>query len=223
LSGLIKTQDGSYTLEHSDLDATYHSTHGALTESQVVFIKYGFEHLCNIGLKDIKILEIGFGSGLNALLTLLSSIEANINVDYTGIEYYPVGMDTVELLGYPDLLGTSSDVKEAFLAMHRDREVLIVTKSSKFNGRILVEDFFSMVLPSDHYDLIYFDAFGPGVQPELWNEQMSQNMYATLRSGGVLTTYCVQGAWRRHLKTQGFDVIKLPGPPGKREVMRAVK
>jgi tRNA U34 5-methylaminomethyl-2-thiouridine-forming methyltransferase MnmC len=223
LSGLIKTQDGSYTLEHSDLDATYHSTHGALTESQVVFIKYGFEHLFNIGLKDIKVLEIGFGSGLNALLTLLSSIEANINVDYTGIEYYPVDMDTVELLGYPDLLGTSSEVKEAFFTMHRDREVLFVTKSSKFIGRILIEDFSSMVLPSDHYDLIYFDAFGPGVQPELWNEQMSQNMYATLRSGGVLTTYCVQGAWRRHLKAQGFDVTKLPGPPGKREVMRAVK
>ena len=223
MSGLIKTQDGSYTLEHSELDATYHSTHGALTESKVVFIQYGFDHLKDIGLNDIRILEIGFGSGLNALLTLQSSIESNIHIDYTGIELYPVDLPTIHKLDYPGLLNVSSLIENTYIALHRDREVELNSSNSKFKGRILIEDFHEMTLPDEHYDLIYFDAFGPGVQPDLWNHAMAQKMYSTLRDGGVLTTYCVQGAWRRCLKAEGFDVTKLPGPPGKREVMRGVK
>ena len=218
---LLKTGDGSTTLHLPKWNEQYHSKHGAIQEALHVFIEHGFQYFYNQETpSSIAVLEIGFGTGLNALLTYLASKEKDaLHVDYTGLEAYPVALNEIETLNFAEQLGIS---KSEYTTLHsgvwEEAEVI----SDRFNltkKNIRFEDFTS----SEDFDLIYFDAFGPRVQPELWETAIFEQMFAALKPNGVLVTYSAKGEVRRTMQRVGFTVERLPGPPGKREMLRAVK
>ena len=223
---LEQTADGSYTLYVPELDEHYHSVKGALTESQHIFIEMGLKHS---PASDPHILEIGLGTGLNAFLTLLSAEETRRKVHYTGIERYPLAEETLKQLDYPRLIGKQHE--EDYYAIHRapwDTE----TEVSPWFTLHKIEDDFTRLFNSaegsrpavPRYDIIYFDAFAPEKQPEMWEQSLFDTLYKVLNDGGILTTYCAKGVVRRMLQTAGFTVERLPGPPGgKREILRATK
>lgn len=215
---IVKTEDGSATLYNCDLKEHYHSTFGALQESRHVFIKTGLDHLSS-ELDSINVLEVGFGTGLNALLALLWTNKNEKLVNYTGIEAYPVSMKTAEELNYPKIL----EVDEAtFLKMHSGG-----TESVNFSEHFIFELISGLIqetqLEESFYDLVFFDAFSPDTQPELWTELLFEKLNRSMKQGGILTTYSTKGIVKRALKSAGFSVEKLPGPPGKREILRAKK
>ena len=213
-----QTSDGSQTIYSDKFNETYHSVNGAITESNHVFIRNGL-HL--VEKPNINILEIGFGTGLNALLTLDYSIERNRSVFYRSIELYPLEKETYSRLSY--YKNVSYATHEQFLKLHecpwnQDFGITDLFTLHKANIDILVAQFVSA-----GYDLIYFDAFSPNQQPELWSLDIFRKVFDASNQGAVLTTYCAKGAVRRNLKEAGFMVERLPGPPGKREMLRAVK
>jgi tRNA U34 5-methylaminomethyl-2-thiouridine-forming methyltransferase MnmC len=217
---LLKTADGSYTLQIPEWDEQYHSKHGAIAEALHVFIKEGllfwFE---NNAVKEVSILEIGFGTGLNSYLSFLQTINNAWTINYTGVEAYPLSIEEVKTLEYPASLN-SPEVD--FLKLHKVpweansiiSENFQLTKQKKK---------FSEIHDQNTYDLIYFDAFGIRVQPELWTEEIFRIMFGALRPNGILVTYAANGNARRALIAAGFEVKRLPGPPGKKEMMRATK
>ena len=215
LGGTLQiTDDGSHTLFVPKIDECYHSTKGAIQESRHIFIEAGLKQCAK---SEINVLEIGFGTGLNALLTAL---ESDFSVRYTTIELYPVPIEQALKLNYPVLLGTESVV--LFEKIH----------SSPWNEKVQISENFSITkLNADFtrtefdekFDVIYFDAFSPEKQPEMWSEEMFRKLYLCASENAVLTTYCAKGAVRRAMKAAGFAVERLPGPPGKREIMRARK
>ena len=223
---IIVTADGSKTIYLPDWNEHYHSKHGAVQEAQHVFIKHGFQHRIESHLepdsesknKSISILEIGFGTGLNAFLTVLEANKSHVEIHYTGVEAFPVLDEELELLNYT----ATEEEKEIFKQLHK----ISWEKQTK-----LFENFwlqkqkkeFSKIDDTALYDLIYFDAFGVRVQPELWTEAIFKKMYQALKSKGVLVTYAAAGSVRRAMQASGFQVEKLPGPPGKREMLRASK
>lgn len=216
---LITTNDGSQTIFVEDLNETYHSIHGAIQEANHVFIDNG------LGLFDagaaVRILEVGFGTGLNALLTCLNANERKLGVDYIGVEAFPVEDQLLEKIEYPSFLVDGAE--DVFRQIHEcswneKQELSNYFALSKLNTKIeLLQE------PSESFDLIYFDAFGPAVQGELWQKPILEKMYQLLRPNGVLVTYCAKGQVKRDLKSVGFTVETLPGPPGKREMTRAIK
>lgn len=217
---ILKTGDGSYTLHIAEWNEQYHSKHGAIAEAIHVFIKEGLLYwTAKTSSREISIMEIGFGTGLNAFLTLLESQKHNFKINYTGIEAYPLDISEIELLNYPLLL-QAAEVN--FYKLHNtswDKKSSIsddfdLTKKKKFFSDITIEN---------RIDLIYFDAFGTRVQPELWTEQIFQIMYNALKPNGILVTYAANGNARRAMQTVGFSVERIPGPPGKKEMMRATK
>ena len=227
---VVITADGSSTIHLPEWDEQYHSKHGAIQEAYHVFIKHGLHHFCNSESNhessrevdnNIKILEIGFGTGLNAFITLLETKKLEINVDYVGIEGYPVSANEIEQLNYPNQL--KAEEKEAlFKIMHEVSWEEAHGISSNFS-LTKQNKFFSEIADENLYNLIYFDAFGARVQPELWTEAIFQKMYNALKTNGVLVTYAAKGSVRRAMQSVGFMVEKLPGPPGKREMLRATK
>jgi tRNA U34 5-methylaminomethyl-2-thiouridine-forming methyltransferase MnmC len=213
---IIETSDGSSTLYLPDKDETYHSTHGAMQESRHVFIEAGLRPLMEAGKKDIEVLEIGFGTGLNALLTLLEAKKTKVQVNYVSLEPYPLPDNILSHLNYGKLL----DANDAFEKIHSAEWNTLQTISQYFTLRKMkgaAQDF----SPSKKFDLIYFDAFAPRVQPELWTEELFRKLYGVLHAGGILVTYCSKGDVRRAMISAGFIVEKLPGPPGKRQMLRA--
>lgn len=223
MSMRILTKDGSYTLSHDVFDASYHSTHGALTESMTVFIQNGLHHMMSTTLNSIRILEIGFGTGLNFVLTLDACLNKDLKLTYTGIEKYPMTWDQVLQFEYLDLLAKPDQIKSIYQSAIKAHSYSGQCGSSILDFELNSCDFKTYAYPEEAYDLIYYDAFGPGIQPELWNQDMADKMAKALRADACLVTYCVQGQWRRHLIASGFSCEKLPGPPGKREVLRATK
>lgn len=219
---IIKTADGSVTIQLPDWNEQYHSKHGAVQEARHVFLKMGLYTLLERrNFSRLSILEIGFGTGLNAFLTLLEAERLGLNIDYTGVEAYPVASEEVELLNYPEAV-QAEDKSSYFKELHAsdwEKEVDI----SDFFKLIKQQKKFDKIRDSELYDLIYFDAFGARVQPELWTEEIFALMFKALKSGGVLVTYAAKGSVRRAMLASGFQVEKLPGPPGKREMLRAVK
>ena len=197
----------------------YHSKHGAIAEAKHVFIESGLAPLRKHSFSPLKILEIGFGTGLNAYLTLLEAEEWQWQVTYDGIEAYPVDSSEIEKLNYPELLGASV---ERFLKMHDSEwnEGIQITPHFQLQKRQIL---FNEIHNVSAYHLIYFDAFGPRVQPELWTEAIFRLMYSALKPGGVLVTYSAKGSVRRAMQSVGFVVERLPGPPFKREMLRASK
>ena len=215
---LEQTADGSYTLYVPELDEHYHSVKGALTESQHIFIDMGLNH-CTVAHPHI--LEIGLGTGLNCFLTYLSSKEQNRNIHYTGIERYPLNEETIHQLDYATLIGKG--YAKAYYAIHEAEWEKDVHLSDTFTLHKIEGDFTQYNFQGK-YDLVYFDAFAPEKQPEMWEQSLFEVLYKVMNPGGILTTYCAKGIVRRMLQTAGFFVERLPGPPGgKREILRATK
>lgn len=206
------TEDGSATLFVPELNEHYHSMKGARTESQHIFIETG---LMASTAPQPRVLEIGFGTGLNALLTLETAHRMKRPMHYTGIELYPLDWEEVETLGYSDNL--------LFRKLHDapwDEEVEI----SPYFTLLKIKGDANTVIYADCPDVVYFDAFAPDKQPYLWNERLFRSLFICMNNGGVLSTYSAKGVIRRMLKGIGFSVERLPGPPGgKREIIRAVK
>jgi len=216
-SELILTQDGSHTLFVPEIDECYHSTFGAMGESMLIFIQSGFNR-CE---KDnISVLEVGFGTGLNAFLTLLEDENRQKEVFYTAFELFPLAVEKAEQLNYPEMF--SPDKRFFFEKLHTSAWGEEVPLTPFFKLLKINADFIVSSLPSV-YDLIYFDAFSPEKQPEMWTQEIFQKIFDHCNENAILTTYCVKGNIRRSLQKTGFIVEKLPGPPGKREFLRAVK
>lgn len=219
---IISTADGSKTLWLKELNETYHSKHGALQESLHVFIENGLKHCLNSGKRDLRIFELGFGTGLNVFLTLKECMQnEGINVEIHSIEKYPVIPETVMKMEY-GLLDSLAPWKDFF------REIIEASWNEKvvlhgnFELKKISADFFEADMNSEFYDLIFFDAFGARAQSEMWTDQAFGICAKMIKRGGVLVTYASKGSARRALENAGFRVEKLPGPPGKREMMRAV-
>ena len=215
---LEQTADGSYTLYVPELDEHYHSVKGALTESQHIFIDMGLKHS---SVPSPRILEIGLGTGLNCFLTLLNAEEEKRHIHYTGIERFPLDMDVIKKLDYPSIIGKRHE--QDYLAIHQAPWEEDVALSSWFTLHKIQGDFTHYDFIKG-YDIIYFDAFAPEKQPEMWEQSLFNSLYEILNEGGILTTYCAKGVVRRMLQQAGFIVERLPGPPGgKREILRATK
>lgn len=215
---IIQTLDGSTTIYLQEWNESYHSKHGAIQEAQHVFIKNGLFLFQNT---QISILEIGFGTGLNAFITFLEAPKMNLSINYVGVEAYPISTDEVLSMNYVQELN-AIDKNFIFKIMHSSNweEEIIVSNEFSLTKR---KQFFETIEDIAQFDLIYFDAFGYRVQPELWSTDIFRRMYAALNKNGVLVTYAARGVVKRSLIEVGFNVEKLPGPPGKREMFRATK
>lgn len=219
---IIKTSDGSATIYLPEWNEHYHSKHGALQEALHVFIKTGFEHyILKNRPEKVSILEIGFGTGLNALLSFYEAERTKINIIYTGVEAYPVSTEELNALDYAEVV-SGENTSEIFQKLH-GTEWEERSEISTFFSLQKEKKFFSEITANEDFDLIYFDAFGPRVQPELWSEEVFENMYKGLKQNGVLVTYSAKGDVRRAMQAAGFTVERLPGPPGKREMLRATR
>lgn len=214
---IITTQDGSTTIHLPQWNESYHSKHGAIQEAYHVFIKNGF---CLFEGGPVSILEIGFGTGLNALITFLEAQKNGQTIDYVGVEAYPVTLDEALQMNYADALQVG--LSPIFEKMHQvDWEAK--TPISHTFSLTKRKQFFHDITDENQYDLIYFDAFGFRVQPELWSPEIFQKMFAALKPNGVLVTYACRSSIKKAMLDSGFFVEKLPGAPGKREMLRAIK
>jgi tRNA U34 5-methylaminomethyl-2-thiouridine-forming methyltransferase MnmC len=210
------TEDGSATLFSEKFGETYHSIHGAITESVHVFIDAAFNFIKS---DSVNVLEFGFGTGLNAYLTFLESSKCNRTVKYTSLELYPVSEEI--FLGLAQSEGILQ--QECFLKMHECPWGAENVISSHYSLCKEKTDFASFEYTPELYDVVYFDAFSPVTQPELWTKEIFDKVWYSMKRGGVLSTYCAKGEVRRNMKAAGFKVERLPGPPGKREMLRAIK
>lgn len=215
---LITTQDGSNSVFSEQYGVTYHSRFGAVTESAHVFITAGLRYKAAVQ-REISILETGFGTGLNAFMTWLEAERRNLKVRYLGLETYPIPETYTTALDYPAALGCPERTSD-FLSLHHCPwgTPHLLSEHFTFEKRQTPIEAFEQ---HGAFDLIYFDAFAPQAQPELWTEAVFARMYAALKPEGVLVTYCAQGHFKRTLKKVGFTVERLQGPPGKREMTRA--
>ncbi|HSP12188.1 MAG TPA: tRNA (5-methylaminomethyl-2-thiouridine)(34)-methyltransferase MnmD [Salegentibacter sp.] len=219
---IIKTGDGSVTIHLPEWDEQYHSKHGAVQEALHVFIKMGLQHFVEKSSKaQISILEIGFGTGLNAFLTFLESQKLQLEIMYTGVEAYPISAEEISALNYAEKLSVENQ-SWALQKMHDCPWEQHSGISDDFSLEKLQKKF-DEITAKDAFDIIYFDAFGARVQPELWTEEIFEIMYSALKMEGILVTYSAKGSVRRALQKVGFFVERLPGPPGKREMLRASK
>lgn len=229
---LIITEDGSHSLFVEELNEHYHSVHGAIRESKHVFIEAGLRYVnklkCFPGstTKQINILEIGFGTGLNAFLTILESQKWPDTIEYTSLEAFPLKEEFITALNYSNLLVEQSNSTMAlqllFNMMHLAEWNSQVSLTSKFKLHKIHNTLQEVVL-KDQFDLVYFDAFGPTAQPEMWDPSIFLKLWNAMADNGVLVTYCAKGSVKRTLKAIGFQVEALQGPPGKREMIRATK
>ena len=216
---IVITADGSHSIHLPEWDESYHSKHGAVQEAQHVFIKNGLD--CFLNKEKLSILEIGFGTGLNAYITLLESIKRNIPIKYYGIEAYPLTLSEVLNLNYSEVLD-----KNQYKGMYEEMHKGVWGKSFPLNETFELtkqQMFFQDIDDKEQFDLIYFDAFGYRVQPELWSVEIFKKMYDALLPGGILVTYAARTVIKKALVEVGFSVEILPGPPGKREMTRAKK
>jgi tRNA U34 5-methylaminomethyl-2-thiouridine-forming methyltransferase MnmC len=217
LHQLVTTSDGSHTIYIPEIDEHYHSVHGAVQESEYIFIRNGFD-ICSAD--PVSIFEIGFGTGLNALLTAARSIKGKREVFYTTVEKFPLDVDLIKTLNHHLYAG-----KEG-------RKISDKIHSADWDIMCNICPYFHLLkirsdLTTDqftgNYDLIYFDAFGPDKQSEMWTEDVFTRISEITKSNGILITYSAKGEVRRRLKACGFDVTLIPGPPGKRSIIRAIK
>jgi tRNA U34 5-methylaminomethyl-2-thiouridine-forming methyltransferase MnmC len=213
-SELLITSDGSHTLFVPEIDECYHSSHGAIQESQHIFIEAGLKHCTK---PEIHVLEIGFGTGLNAFLTLIEAETNQKNIHYTSLELFPVEIEKALQLNFSD--GYSIEFRKHFELLQTSPWNTNVRISPHFLLDKIEADFTAFEL-SNKYDVIYFDAFSPEKQPEMWSLKQFQKIAEHCNPGAILTTYCAKGIVRRTMQAAGFTVERLPGPPGKREILR---
>ncbi|RJE71462.1 tRNA (5-methylaminomethyl-2-thiouridine)(34)-methyltransferase MnmD [Reichenbachiella sp. MSK19-1] len=221
---IFETKDGSHSLLLPEMNETYHSTHGAITEAQYVFLEKGLAHYreMNPDQQVIRVLEIGFGTGLNAWLTALETNKSMESLVYTSLEKYPLAKEVTDQLNYVGQLGDE-----------KGQEVFDLVHAAAWNEQQKITELFSLIkvetdvfqfeVEEAVYDLIFFDAFAPSKQPEMWSPEVLAKMYQGLAQNGVLVTYCAQGQFKRDIKSAGFEIEELPGPPGKKEMTRATK
>jgi tRNA U34 5-methylaminomethyl-2-thiouridine-forming methyltransferase MnmC len=214
---LISTSDGSHTLYVPELDEHYHSVYGAVQESEFIFIRNGFD---SCDTDPLNILEVGFGTGLNALLTAVKSMAGSRKVNFTSLEKYPLDNGIINALNYNIFAGEKG--REIFDLIHSSPWNTRVNICRNFNLKKIETDF-TKEQPSGIYNLIYFDAFGPDKQPEMWTREIFTGIASVTEKNGILVTYSAKGEVKRNLKACGFEVTLLPGPPGKRQMIRAVK
>jgi len=228
---IITTGDGSHALFSEQFNEVYKSRHGAIEESKHVFIKSGLDYVLSSPLGEdarradgvaVRIFELGFGTGLNALLTMLEAERRNIKIDYTTIELYPVDIDTIKALNYTQQLGYEY-CYGPYHSLHlvRWNETHEITKY--FSFKKIQNSVFNQSLISNHYSLIYFDAFAYTHQPEMWSAEVFKKMYNALEPNGILVTYSSKVVVQKAMKEAGFTIEKIPGPPGRREMVRAHK
>lgn len=217
-SELKITEDGSHTLYVPEIDENYHSEHGAIQESRHIFINAGLKQSKK---QNINVLEIGFGTGLNVLLTAIEAAKSGIDIHYYTIEKYPVPIEKAHQLNYSQEISEKKS-KVLFEKIHLAEWETEVNISNNFILRKLNADF-TNYQPDTTFDVIYFDAFSPEKQPEMWKEELFQKIYNACNEGAILTTYCAKGIVRRTLQAVGFKVERLAGPLGKREILRAIR
>ncbi|MCC8145999.1 MAG: tRNA (5-methylaminomethyl-2-thiouridine)(34)-methyltransferase MnmD [Bacteroidales bacterium] len=207
------TTDGSHTLYIPELDEHYHSVNGAVQEARHVYIEAAFNQYRK---QEIRVLEMGFGTGLNVLLTLLEARKREVRVIYTALDKYPLPAEILNSLNYVDI----------------DKEMFAKIHAASWNAPVHIEDFCTLhkVQIDFHdyeypgkYDVVYYDAFGPDKQSDVWDQSLFDIIHSSMNSGGILSTYCAKGEIRRRMKNAGFEVHRLEGPPGKREMLQAVK
>lgn len=212
------TADGSHTLFVPEMNEHYHSVNGAVQESMHIFIETGLHHCPK---QEINIFEVGFGTGLNAYLTALDAEQNNRSVRYTSIEAYPIDKELASKLNYSSQIGKKD---ELFRRLHETAwgEDAVISKCftlHKIEADFTHFDFKCIV----DIDLVYFDAFAPEKQCNMWSQELFDNLYGVMSNGAILVTYCAKGVVRRMMQQSGFKVERLPGPPGKREMLRATK
>ena len=219
---IITTADGSKTIQIEDWNEQYHSRHGAIDEANHVFIKNGLLHFCQLHpkLTNVSILEIGFGTGLNAFLTALEAEHLDLNINYVGIEAYPVTEGEISQLNFVQQINKNKEDLYKNLHDAKWESSSIISNNFKLTKR---QGYFSDITDIAQFDLVYFDAFGARIQPELWTKSIFNIMHNALKPNGVLVTYAAIGKVKRAMKELGFIVERLEGPPGKRHMFRATK
>lgn len=211
-----KTGDGSTTIFLPELNENYHSHHGAIQEALHVFIQNGLNYFPKN--QSLNIFEMGFGTGLNAILTL---VESKQKINYWGIEAYPVEEKLIQELNYSEQCSQIDST--LFEKIHSVSWNEIVPITDSFSLKKIEQKMEDFEMPENYFELIYFDAFGPRAQKEMWRFEILEKMYKGLKHEGILVTYCAKGQFKRDLKSLGFEIESLPGPPGKREMTRAIK
>ena len=221
---IIITTDGSHSIAIPEMGVTYHSTHGAVQESMHVFIAAGFQYTIQKmePAPPVAVLEMGFGTGLNALLTLIEAERNQQKVYFETIEAFPLDASTSSLLNYCALL-QRPDLQMAFEQLHSCGWNTVVEISPCFSIKKTHATLDDYTAPANHFAVIYFDAFAPDTQPGLWTQAIFKKLYNCIQPGGVLTTYCSKSIVRKAMMAAGWVVEKIPGPPHKREILRACK
>jgi tRNA U34 5-methylaminomethyl-2-thiouridine-forming methyltransferase MnmC len=217
MNQLVITSDGSHTIYVPELNEHYHSIHGAVQESEHIFIGAGYEY-CRA--EPMHIFEAGFGTGLNALLTAVKAVRDKREIYYTSIEKYPVSEDLIRSLNYQEFSG--SDGKRIFELIHSSSWGKMNNICSNFSLKKIEGDLADFI-PEYPIDLVYFDAFGPDKQPSMWTREIFKRLSSAMITDGILVTYSAKGEVKRNLRSVGFEVKLLPGPPGKREIISAKK
>jgi tRNA U34 5-methylaminomethyl-2-thiouridine-forming methyltransferase MnmC len=217
---IITTHDGSHSLFHEELNETYHSVHGALQESVHVFIKSGLNYFCTHHLlSEGSVLEIGFGTGLNAWLTLREALQKEVSIHYTSVEAFPLEASVWKNLNYATVL----EEQQWFEKIHEAAWNQKVEIYPRFHLHKIHNILQQIELHNHTFDIVYFDAFAPNKQPEMWAVPVLKKVFDAIKPGGIFVTYCAKGQLKRDLKSLGFIVEAIKGPPGKREMIRAVK
>jgi tRNA U34 5-methylaminomethyl-2-thiouridine-forming methyltransferase MnmC len=220
---LIITKDGSHSLFNPALNETYHSTHGAVQESRYVFLLQGLdEFLLKNSATEINVFEVGLGTGLNALLTIEWAQKNNVHVNYDSIEAFPISVAQAKALNYVELIG-GADTKAWSELIHKLDWEVKHTITDTFTFQKIKNRIENHQLDESKYDVIFFDAFAPSKQIEMWQLDILSKLYNSMKPNAVFVTYCAQGQLKRNLKSLGLNVETLEGPPGKKEMVRAIK
>jgi tRNA U34 5-methylaminomethyl-2-thiouridine-forming methyltransferase MnmC len=215
----IETADGSTSIYLEEMDEHYHSKHGAIVESNHIFIKSGL--LANPALKELSVFEVGMGTGLNVMTTIKAAVANKLKIDYHAVEAFPIREDELDFINFSSLLEMDQEVFNKIHTSPWQEEVQVLPelKLTKLPLKLM-----QVTWKANYFDVIYFDAFAPEKQEEMWTEEVFKKMFEIVKPGGTLVTYCVKGVIRRRLQTVGFRVEKLKGPEGgKREMCRAWK
>lgn len=217
---IIETQDGSHSIFSEKFGVSYHSKYGAIQETEHVFINAGLRPKA-VQQSEIHIIDIGFGTGLNAFMTFLEAKKEGLTIHYTGVEAFPISVKEARKLNYSNELNVPESQND-FMKMHEANWDETIAISEVFHLTKVKKQFQALTF-ENQFDVIYFDAFAPSSQPELWEIPLLQIMYDALKTDGVLVTYCAKGQFKRNLKAVGFTVEGIPGPIGKREMTRGRK
>ena len=218
---IITSEDGSHTIELIGQNEQYHSTHGAVQESNHVYIKHGLERIAE-NRKQIHILEVGMGTGLNVLLTFQYALKYQLDIHYTAVEAYPLEEQIYRQLNYSHIIDDDS-LASIFNRIHESQWNEEMSLNNSFRFIKIDEKIQEVPLKDAYFNLVYHDAFNPNLEPNLWDEELFLKIYKSMTANGLLTTYSTKGIVKRALKSCGFMIQKKPGPPGKREILNAVK